>query len=347
MRNHTITTFISTWLLFSILLFALPAEARVVTLLNGDQLSGELKSENETSLILHHAVLGDITIPKKQIQASPVSENQAAAKSAAAKTAAAKEPEAAPEVAPKTAIDTVETTNKSAEKQPGLFGFNFTEGWKSRLALGIKGENGNDTSMDSSISFETAYTSDMRRFSIKSAYYYETEDKKKDTSKGHVNIVNDWLMPNSDWFFYTYFRYEQDSFESWKQRVSLSGGPGYDLYNTDTLRLSGRAGLGFSRSWGTEDEFDIEGQLGLEWHWKPAAMQKQTLSYQVIVYPLLNDFGEYRTWMEGKWRLDLGLLRGLGVEVGFEHDYESRKDITLEDERYYDLLYFGRLGLDF
>ncbi len=334
MKNYRVTSFIFSWLLFSFLLFALPTEAMVVTLLNGDQLSGELKSENETSLTLHHVVLGDITIPKKQIQTKPAADNQAAAKAAVAKK-------------PEKAIETVATPNKSSGKQPGLFGFAFFNGWKSRLALGLKGENGNDVSMESSIAFDTSYKTDKRRFSLNSAYYYETEDKEKDTSKGHVNIVHDWLLPHSKWFYYAYLRYEQDSFESWKQRVSIAAGPGYDFYNTDTLRLNGRAGLGCSRSWGTEDEFDIEGQLGLEWHWKPASLEKQTLSYQVIVYPLLNDAGEYRTWMEGKWRLDIGLLQGLGIEVGFEHDYESRKDLTLENESYYDLLYFGRLGLDF
>ncbi len=328
---------IGLWSLFFLLLLPLPAAARVITLTNGDQLSGEIKSENATELVLHHAVLGDITIPKNQIITAPATVNKTTAENR--KTGTKK--------TGKTAIDTVAKPKKSSEKQPGLFGTTFLEGWKRRLALGLKGESGNDVSTELSIAFDTSFQDDAHRFNFNSAYYYETEDHEKDTSKGHVNIVRDWLLPETDWFYYAYFRYEQDSFKSWKQRVSLSGGPGYDFFNDKNLKLSGRTGLGCSRSFGTENEFDVEGQLGFEWLWKPKKLKKQVLSYQIIVYPILNDFGEYRTWMEGKWRFDLDLFKSLGLEFGFEHEYESRKDKILENEEYYDLIYFGRIGLDF
>jgi len=323
-----------TGLLIFLLLLSPTVEAKTVTLLNGDQLSGEIKSENAAQLVLHHAILGDITIPKKQILTGPVHESQTVPAKKKSKKA-------------ETAIETVAKPKKSAEKQPGLFGITFLDGWKRRLALGLKGESGNDVSTELSLAFDTSYKNDAHRFSLNSAYYYETEDHKKDTSKGHINIVRDWLLPDTDWFYYAYFRYEQDTFKSWKHRVSLSGGPGYDFYNSKVLKLSGRTGLGFSRSWGSENELDVEGQLGMEWFWKPEILKNQTLSFQIIVYPLLNDFGEYRTWMEGKWRFDLDFFKSLGFEFGFEHEYESRKDKLLEDEEYYDLIYFGRIGLDF
>ena len=325
---------ICTGILFFLLLLAPSVAAETITLLNGDQLSGKIKSENASRLILHHALLGDITIPKRQILTGPVRELQTASNKPKNRE-------------PKTAIESVSQPKKSAEKQPGLFGITFLDGWKRRLALGLKGESGNDVNTEISIAFDTSYKNDAHRFSLNSAYYYETEDHKKDTSKGHVNIVRDWLLPDTDWFYYAYFRYEQDSFKSWKHRASISGGPGYDFYNDEILKLSGRTGLGFSRSWGSENEFDVEGQLGLEWSWKPAILKNQSLSYQVIIYPILNDLGEYRTWMEGKWRFDLEFYKELGFEFGFEHEYESRKDKILEDEEYYDLIYFGRIGLDF
>ena len=38
---------------------------------------------------------------------------------------------------------------------------------------------------------------------------------------------------------------------------------------------------------------------------------------------------------------------GLGGEILFEHEYESDGERDIEDEKSYDLLYFGRIGLDF
>ncbi len=325
------------WSLFFLLLVQFPAGAQVITLANGDQLSGRVKSETATELVLHHAVLGDITIPKKQIIKHP----------ATGKKMSAKARETVPKESAQTAISTVAKPKKSSEKQPGLFGTNFLRGWKRRLALGFNGESGNDVNTELSLAFDTSFKNKAHRFNLNSAYYYETEDHEKDTSKGHINIVRDWLLPETEWFYYAYFRYEQDSFMSWKQRVSLSGGPGYDFLKEKNLTLSGRVGLGCSRSFGSENEFDVEGQLGFEWLWKPEKSKKQILSYQVIVYPIINNLGEYRTWMEGKWRFDLDLFDSLGFEFGFEHEYESRKDKILDHEKYYDLMYFGRFGLDF
>jgi len=313
--------------LFSLLvplIFSFAVEAGVITLQNGDQLSGEVVNESEKEITLQHAVLGILTIPKNQLQS--------------------KLPQA-----PKTAKPP-EITAKSTKMAPkllGLFSSGFLEGWTRRFAVGIKGENGNDVSMDLSLGLDASYRDESDRLVLSAAYYYETEDKEKDTSKGHLNFVRDWLLPNSEWFYYSYFRYEYDSFKSWKNRVSLSGGTGYDFFREENLKLSGRIGLGGSRTWGAENEFDLEGQLGMEWSWKPKKLESQTLSCQCIVYPVLNDFGEYRTWIQGKWKIDFDFVRGMGIELGFEHDFESKNDKSIDGEKYYDLIYYGRLGLDF
>ena len=305
------------------LLISLPLEARVVTLQNGDQLSGEVVSETEREITLHHTVLGVLTIPKNQLRTKPP--------------------------APKTSKPP-EITAKSTRMAPkllGLFSSGFLEGWTRRVAVGIKGEDGNDVSLDISFGLDASYRDEADRLVLSSAYYYETEDREKDTSKGHINFVRDWLLPKSEWFYYYYFRYEYDSFKSWKHRVSLSGGPGYDFYRGANLEFSGRLGLGASRTWGTENEFDPEGQIGLEWTWKPPALKNHSLSSQFIIYPILNDLGEYRTWIQSKWKIDFDFFRGMGIELGFEHEYESESDKSIEGERYYDLICYGRFGLDF
>jgi hypothetical protein len=336
--------------ILSFLLFcSLPAQAAVITLVNGDQLSGVVKNESDQNLTLHHAVLGDIVIPKKQIARKVLDKNDVIVPDKTAAPAKKTEKTAAGSKSDKDAkaAKLVGKPIKSSSRLPGLFGSGFFESWKHRLAFGIKGEEGNDTSMDLSVAFNTSFKDDSHRFSLESAYYYETDDREKDTSKGHVNLVRDWLLPHSDWFFYGYGRYEYDSFKSWKHRISLSSGPGYDFYNDDKLKLTGRVGLGVSKSWGTENDFDFEGQLGLEWIWRPEPLKNHALSYQIIIYPIINDPGEFRTWMEGKWHFDVGFYRGLGFELGFEHEYESDGERDIEDEKSYDLLYFGRIGLDF
>lgn len=337
-------------LLFSLVFVSLPSGAEVINLTNGDKLSGEIKSENQHSITLHHSVLGDIIIPKKQIAVLPGKDNVTEdsgpdeTETAAKKTASEPKTEVEKTV---TATTLVNQPVKKSTRLPGVFGTGFLEGWKHHLAFGVKGEAGNDVSMDLSAAYNTSFESKTHRFNIESAYYYETDEYEKDTNKGHINIVRDWLMPDSDWFVYGYGRYEYDDFKSWEHRVSISAGPGYDFYNEKDLKLNGRIGLGFSKSWGDENDFDIEGQLGMNWLWRPASLKNQVISSQIIIYPVLNDLGEYRTWMEGKWHFDIDLYRGLGFEVGFEYEYDSDNKNNLDGETSYDLLYFGRIGLDF
>ena len=212
---------------------ALPAGAAMVTLQNGDQLTGTIIGENEQEIILRHEVLGVVTIPRNKLQPAETPLDKGI--STGTKKAAAE-------------------AKKNHPEKSRLFGFDFLDGWTHHLAVGIKGEEGNDVSMDSSIAYDAAFHDRAHRLILSSAYYYETEDRNKDTSKGHLNFVRDWLLPESEWFYYSYLRYEYDSFKSWKHRVALSGGGGYDFYRRENFELSGRVGLGGSRTWGTEND---------------------------------------------------------------------------------------------
>jgi len=336
------------------------AGAETIILRNGDRLSGEIINRGATSVTLKHPVLGELRIPTTQITSLPASPppktgrlDVPRAEPAAATTAETPPPSTRKPTTAKNQPPAPGTkapgsvTGKMSAQLPGLFGSGFLEGWKRRLSLGVEGEAGNDISLDVTLAFETSFHNRAHRMAISSAYYYESDDYKKNTSKGHVNIVRDWLLPESKWFYYGYFRYEYDAFKSWVHRISLSGGTGYDFYDTDALQLNGRIGLGVSRTFGNDDKFDPEGQLGLEWKWQPRALKNQTLSTQFIVYPHLSNFGEYRTWIQGSWRIDFEVFHGLGLEFGCEHEFETELDVNDEDERHYDLIYYTRFGLDF
>ncbi|NPA24699.1 MAG: DUF481 domain-containing protein [Deltaproteobacteria bacterium] len=346
------------WGLILVLIPVTPTRSETITLLNGDQLSGKIISRNDLEITLKHSVLGILKISRSKLR--PTATKNGATPSPREKGAAAVPATVPPENRMQTSKDSTETKTTAKESQdvttartkmaPKFFGLihsTFMEGWKRRFAIGVTGEAGNDVSMDFSTGFDASFHNKSHRIVINSAYYYETEDNRKETSKGHLNAIRDWLLPESDWFYYGYFRYEYDSFKSWKNRVSLSGGSGYNFYNEKDMELSGRAGLGGSRSWGTENDYKVEGQLGMEFHWRIPRFKNQSISSEFIIYPALDDPGEYRTWFQGKWKIDFDFYQGMGFEMGFEHEYESQIEKDIDNEKYYDLIYFGRLGIDF
>ncbi len=352
-------------ILATLVLFSAPVQAETLVLTNGDRLTGKIVSENDSEIVFRHHLLGVLKIPKNELasrlpekQKNPADQNadmsvdaavesvKAASKGEAeilkSNTSAPAPPPTATRVAAKA------QPKKMTPKLFGLFSSHFIKGWKRHLAFGFGGEDGDDQSTEWNVGIEASYKDESDRIGVSGAYFYETEDHEKDTSKGHLNLTRDWLLSDTPWFYYGNFLYEYDYFKSWKQRYTVSGGTGYDFINRDDLELRGRMGLGLSRSFGNEDNFETEGQLGMEWSWNPAGNKKHLLSFRFLVHPILNDLGEYRTWCQGKWKIDLGLYKGLGVEMGFEHEYESQLDIhDKDDEKYYDLIYFGRLGLDF
>jgi len=302
---------ISALLLF-LFLYPSLALAEVVILKNGDSLSGKIVAETEDAITLEHEVLGVLTLPKSKLKSD---EDKIAVQEAASK--------------PKT---------------PGIFGTSFLEGWNRRVAMGVKGEEGNDVSLNINGAFEALYEDKDNRLAFNAAYFYESQDKEKNTSKGNASFVRDWLFPDTPWFYYAYSRYDYDEFKSWEHRLSLIGGTGYSFFDEEKFKLHGRMGLGGNRTWGSEKEFNPEAQLGIELRWLPNGIHSVATTF--YIYPDLDEFGEYRTQTQAKWEINLSIARGLGLELGIEHEYESKLDDSSENEKHYDLLYFGRIGID-
>ncbi|MBU4264207.1 MAG: DUF481 domain-containing protein [Proteobacteria bacterium] len=287
------------------------ALAEIVILKNGDTLSGKIVAVTGEAVTLEHEVLGVLTLPKSQIKSDE---------------------------------DKITLQQPAKKTTPGVFGTNFLEGWNRRVALGVKGEEGNDVSLNLNGALDASYEDKDNRLALSAAYFYESQDHERNTSKGNGSFVRDWLFSDSPWFYYSYSRYDYDEFKSWEQRVSLIGGTGYSFFDEEKFKLLGRIGLGGNRTWGEEDDFNPEAQLGFECHW--LANSVHSVSAKFFIFPDLNERGEYRTQTQAKWEINLSIARGLGLELGIEHEYESKLYDGLDKEKHYDLLYFGRIGLD-
>ena len=286
-------------------------ESRTITLLNGDKITGQLVAEDNGTITLRHPFLGLLIIPKAK-------------------------------VAPNHVEGQVPPTQK---KLPGIMGTRILQGWKRHLSAGIKGEEGNTVTSDLTMGLRLSKEEELVRQYLDGAWYYETTDRAMDKNKGYANYVLDCLIADSNWFIFGSARYEYDALKWWRHRLSIYTGPGYELYHSKTLRLRGRVGLGMDRTWGDDNRFTLEGISGAEAAWR--LDERQSISSQFMAYFHLDDPSWYRTWLQAKWEIDLGLFKGTALETGFEHEYESHIDERSGHESHYDLIYFWRLGMDF
>jgi len=217
--------------------------------------------------------------------------------------------------------------------------------WQFRVSLGISGEEGNDVSFLVRTGFSALYEDKFDRWDIETQYLYETEDRKQDENKGHIRITRDWLQPETPWFYFSQGSYHFDKFKYWEHRVTLFAGPGYDFIQTDKFDLTGRLGIGGSRTWGVDNRLYPEGQLGVETAWRPNDINQ--ISASVTLFPDLEDPHELRAYSRAEWRIKPVKVRDLSIRFGVEHEYESEINENESDERHFDLIYFWDVELEF
>ncbi|MBU0910734.1 MAG: hypothetical protein KKA54_12190 [Proteobacteria bacterium] len=131
---------ISALLLF-LFLYPSLALADVVVLKNGDTLSGKIVAVTEDAITLEHEILGILTLPKSKLKSDE---------------------------------DTIGVLQPEKKATPGVFGTNFLAGWNRRVALGVKGEEGNDVSLNLNGALDASYEDKDNRLALSGAYFYES-----------------------------------------------------------------------------------------------------------------------------------------------------------------------------
>lgn len=215
--------------------------------------------------------------------------------------------------------------------------------WKSNVNVTFNGASGNTEESSLRIGGRSRRRTPRTRLNLDVAYYISTADGKRDNNKFTSGIVHDWLIPESRWFFFADGRFDYDEFESWRQRLASHVGPGYDIIASKDFTLDARAGAGARKEWGSEeDDWKPEGlfALGLDWR----ISRRQSFDASAAIFPILNDFGNYRTRSDAHWAMKIFNDMDLAVTAGVTHEYQSVIDPGKDHN---DLRFFTGLQFDF
>ena len=309
---------ISSLLLLVLVLLSFPAQAvqSRIKLINGDQLSAEIKSQTKNHFIVSHPVLGELTLDKNQVMTVRQADN----------------------TPPQNEMVTVAEPIKeltSQEKDNGLFGTGVLINWKRRMDLGIAGSAGKSKNHQVNIGFSADYDSEYTRISHKSAYFRAKSEEELSDHSLYSSINRDWLRPATPWFHFAGGRIDWDEFKDWDLRVNANGGVGYEFAKTENWLLLGRSGLGFNQTFsGEREEFTPEGLIGLETQWKMNDYQQ--IEFANSFYPSLRDTSEYRNLTALDWVLDLNSYVGVALKLGLLNEYDSATEagINKNDFKY-------------
>lgn len=319
------------------------AAADTVKLANGDVVTGTVVEQTDAGVTLDHAVLGRMTLAAAQVAEVARGASAPAAVAAEATGSGTAATEATPNPQPPGAASAVATAASPADLPRGWFGTSLFRGWKTSLAAGFSGSAGNTEGNSVNAQFKMAYEDDRDRIVWDNTYFLKTQSGERSQNEFKTDLVRDWFIPDSKWFWFASAGYQFDDFKAWEHRASVFGGPGYTWVKNDDLEFLTRFGAGVTYEAGQVDELTPEALIGaaiVKWN----ITETQTLSASNTFYPSFRALGEFRNVTSLEWKVKLDGASGLSLKLGLENEYESAPD---DGDEANDIKYFGALVVDF
>ncbi len=318
------------WQVAALVMCLLPAGlagADRVECVNGDVLIGTVVAQDEKVVVLEHDVLGRLELPLDQVTTVTIDTPDGAMPET---VPAEVEPPGTPAETPlaETPAD-AETIKKEIDY------------WDLAIDLAANTTTGNTDEQTLRFGLTASRITERTRLGIDSSYYWKATDSRTTDNKATLGVRNDWLIPESKWFFFTSGRLDYDQFESWEQRLNFQVGPGYQLIESDDLELDLLGGLGARKEFGSlNDDWKFEGLLGLDLRWQ--ATGRQTVTFNFTYFPT-TDADDYRARSTAQWRYALDEDYALSLIIGYLLEYQSIVDPGDEktDFRFWVGLQFG------
>jgi putative salt-induced outer membrane protein YdiY len=215
--------------------------------------------------------------------------------------------------------------------------------WKFKLVVAAAGASGNTENGTMSALLAGVRETPRLKTSFDAGYFYGQSDGDRSQNRFTVGGRNDWLNPDSKWFYFADIRYDVDEFQSWDSRINGHVGIGYRLIQPPKLTLNLLAGVGAVKEFGSDNE-DVrpEALLGIEGQYDFS--EKHSIKFDSTVYPDLSDLGEYRWVSNFGWSYLLDQEDRLSLTAGVQHEYQSQVD---PGRHHSDVRFFAGLQLDF
>lgn len=284
------------------------ALADSVELVSGEKLEGEILDRNADYVEMDHPILGRIKIPSEDIE-------------------------------------------PAEEPKPGLFGTTFLEGWNKALSAGLSGSDGKSNEISANADLILKREVERHRSSYVARFNFDRGDGETSEDRFFTKYVHDFLFPDADFFVFLAGSYLLDTQLDWLHRLSGETGVGHRIFETDEWDVLARLGGGASRTLddrrgpsSTADNplrTELNGLVGLEATW--SYLEGQSLSLNSLYLHDLSDLSGLRSESRAEWKIDIGVVQGLGFKLGTSFIYDSHEQGTLRR----DLRYYANIGYDF
>lgn len=326
------------------------AFSEVIVLSTGEQIIATISERTDETITIQHTVLGELTIPLNNVVSIDGVSTGEVARPGQQQPGEAPEGEGAPpsEEPAATAGGAPPRSASPPEAPPEK-----ESPWDMKLELGLNAHSGNTQDLSLRSAFTAVRETESSKLTYDVSYRYASDRGDKTEDYFTTGILAEWPQPGTRWSYFAQGRFDVADFQSWDQRLTGSGGIKYyfvDDFEEDAdgnkikgWSLAGRAGLGFRKEWGSdEDDIIPEGLLGLDLEW--VISPNQSLKASSTYYPELTDPAEFRWVNSLDWVINIDQMDGVSLKLGILDEYQSSVDPGVEHN---DLSVYVALVVDF
>jgi hypothetical protein len=210
----------------------------------------------------------------------------------------------------------------------------FWQRISGNLAFGYNYTKSSDVSVGS-LSFNSTYRAPGNESTLRASALRTEAPETGETDRDQIAFVMRFLRPEKNyWLFLSSLeRNEELGIDG---RLQLGGAIGRHFMQRRDSEISGMLGLALSQEWATgedKSQQSVEGVIGAEWRIFRFSKPETSLSSSLVLYPSLTESGRYRS--ELNISLTRDLIEDLTFDLSYYNSYDSEPpDVTASKTDY-------------
>ena len=313
--------------LFILFFFCGTVHADEVVLANGDRLTGTITEIRDNILTLETTYSDPVKLKLEAVQQmsskEPVEIHLVNGEILKGKVTATGSREVAVEAGPGREALVVTLDSVAALNPPPVK-------WKGNVTLGGNLQDGNTDTMNFSAGALAVRRTDKDRFLLNFLYNNSEENGERTAENTYGQLKYDYYL-NPVWYLYLNVDMLLDKFKDINMRTSVGPGVGYQVWDEDDKALAFEAGVSYTsedRDEGEDTDW-ISARLGVNFLYRLFA--RVIFVDQFVLYPNLDDTGEYTLRNEAAFVTDIGASWAFKFSNIWERDSDPGPDLEKDD----------------
>ncbi len=313
--------------------FSFAANAEIITLANGDRLTGKVSQANDAQIVLT-TQFGDITIPRAAIGAISADENSATVTQNAAPAAEAKAEAAAPADDP-AAPPAKEEEPEWITEYREFIKENFPETWHFRVRGGVEDRRTTSSAFSVFLALDVKKEWDLNKFSA-TAYYNYTKEK---SVAGVESVTLDkWGVDTnfrrdfdetSHWYLQNILNYKRDRVKGIKDQVDEALTIGYrfewERYNL-TLDIAPGPAVRYINADNFDTKWVLMGVVAEDLNWQISKLFK----FEQNAYVGMNLMNRHQYSAYLRLGLVFHATEVMDISLRYSYDYDAVNAATAQ-----------------